>query len=180
MELLKKCVVSKLPLLFSHLATSTGWDLRCIPTNQPTNVSKISEPFLIVVFPTEICWSKLSWGSEWFLGCTLFHKRHKYTFSIRTRQFLLKLGVLILKWPKFQNFTHTLPLVYAFKSIFRMSSFISNNLMIRNFASSWVTFPDGRKSEPNCSYKVGSYIKTIHHARETKGVFLTHLVFFMY
>ena len=33
--------------------------------------------------------------------------------------------------------------------------------MIRNFASSWVTPPDGRKFEPNCSYKV-TYKKQRH------------------
>ena len=65
------------------------------------------------------------------------------------------------KMAKISNFAHTLPLFYAFKMLFRMSSFISNNSMIRNFASSWVTSPDERKSEPNCSYKVCSYIEKV-------------------
>ena len=61
------------------------------------------------------------------------------------------------KMAKISIFAHTLPLFYAFKMLFRMSTFISNNSMIRNFASSWVTTPDGCKSEPNCYYKVCSY-----------------------
>ena len=40
------------------------------------------------------------------------------------------------KMAKISNFAHTLPLFYAFKMLFRMSTFISNNSMIRNFASS--------------------------------------------
>ena len=61
------------------------------------------------------------------------------------------------KMAKISNFAHTLPLFYASKMHFRMSTFIHNNSTIRNLASSWVTSPDGCKSEPNCSYKVCSY-----------------------
>ena len=63
------------------------------------------------------------------------------------------------KMIKISHFAHTLPLFYVFRMHFRMSTFIYNNSMIRNLASSWVTSPDGRKSEPGCSYKVCSYIK---------------------
>ena len=72
---------------------------------------------------------------------------------------------------KIPNFAHTLPLFYAFKMLFRMSTFISINSMIRNLASSWVTSPDGRKSEPNCSYKVCSY--------KRKKCILTKLMYFV-
>ena len=61
------------------------------------------------------------------------------------------------KTAKISNFAHTLPLFYAFKMLFSMSTFISINSMIRNVASSWDTSPGGRKSEPNCSYRVCSY-----------------------
>ena len=57
---------------------------------------------------------------------------------------------------KISNFAHTLQ---AFKMLFRMSTFIHNNSMIRKLASSWVTSPDGCKSEPSCFYKGCSYEK---------------------
>ena len=60
---------------------------------------------------------------------------------------------------KSSNFAHNLPLFYALKMLFRMSTFIYNNSMIRNLAGSWVASPDGPKYEPSCSYKVYSYKK---------------------
>ena len=70
------------------------------------------------------------------------------------------------KMVKISNFAPTLPLFHAFKMLFRMSTFISINSMIYNVASSWATSPDGRKSEPNCSYKVCFYKrKKVCHCR---------------
>ena len=68
---------------------------------------------------------------------------------------------------KISNFAHTLPLFYALKMLFRMSSFIYNNSLTCNFASSWVTSPDWHNSVPNCSYKVCSYKKSVQRLKES-------------
>ena len=85
-----------------------------------------------------------------FLQFTLFYKN---------QIIFVKARCSYSKMTKISNFAHTLPLFYAFEMLFRMSTFIYNNSTIRNLASSWVTSPAGRKSEPSCSYKVCSYIK---------------------
>ena len=80
-----------------------------------------------------------------------------YTFFYQSQIIFVEARCSYSKMAKISNFAHTLPLFYAFKMLFRMSTFISINSIICYFASSWVTSPDGLKSEPNCSYKVCSY-----------------------
>ena len=92
------------------------------------------------------------WGMGWRIGCF-------FATLLFYRFFFVEARSSYSKMVKISNFAHTLPPFYALKMLFRMSTFIYNNSMIRNFASSWVPSPDGCKSEPNCSYKVCSYKK---------------------
>ena len=78
-----------------------------------------------------------------------------YTIFYKNQMIFVEARWSYSKIAKISNFSTTLLLFYTFKTLFRMSTFISINSMI--VASSWVTSPDGNKSEPNCSYKVCSY-----------------------
>ena len=98
--------------------------------------------------------------------CTFTHQTkpltiHKIHFFCKNQKIFVEARCSYSKMIKISNFAHTLPLFYAFKMLFRMSTFIYNNSMIRNLASSCVTSPDGRKSEPSCTYKGCSYIKKV-------------------